>query len=59
MQSSGSPVEGDAREWLTLAHEAVDKAVADAYGWSDYTGEWTDEDILRRLLTLNLQRSGK
>jgi len=44
---------------LTLAHEAVDKAVADAYGWSDYTGEWTDEDILRRLLTLNLQRSGK
>ena len=44
---------------MTLAHEAVDKAVADAYGWSDYTGEWTDEDILRRLLTLNLQRSGK
>ncbi|MGQ3002299.1 MAG: class I SAM-dependent DNA methyltransferase [Hydrogenophaga sp.] len=43
--------------WLALAHETLDKAVAAAYGWGDYTPQWTDEDILRRLLTLNLQRS--
>jgi hypothetical protein len=43
---------------LVLAHEALDKAVAAAYGWSDYTPQWTDEDILRRLLALNQQRSG-
>lgn len=43
--------------WLTLAHESLDKAVAAAYGWSDYTSQWTDEDILRRLLILNQQRT--
>ena len=38
---------------LLLAHEALDKTVADAYGW-----EWpiTDDEILRRLLELNLAR---
>jgi hypothetical protein len=46
-------------QWLTLAHEALDKAVAAAYGWSDYTPQWTDEDILRRLLALNQQRIQK
>lgn len=45
--------------WLVLAHENLDKAVADAYGWSDYTPQWKDEVILRRLLALNQQRSGK
>lgn len=45
--------------WLTLAHETLDKAVAAAYGWSDYTSEWTDEDILHRLLLLNQQRIQK
>lgn len=45
--------------WLALAHETLDQAVAAAYGWSDYTPQWTDELILRRLLTLNQQRSGK
>lgn len=44
--------------WLALAHETLDKAVAAAYGWSDYTPQWTGADILRRLLTLNQQRSG-
>ncbi|MDM0074428.1 N-6 DNA methylase [Variovorax sp. J2P1-59] len=43
--------------WLTLAHEELDKAVAAAYGWNDYTPQWSDEDILRRLLALNQQRS--
>jgi hypothetical protein len=45
--------------WLTLAHENLDKTVAIAYGWSDYTAQWTDDGILRRLLALNRQRSGK
>ena len=44
--------------WLTLAHQALDQAVATAYGWPDYTPQWTD-DLLRRLLALNQRRSGK
>ena len=43
--------------WLDLAHQALDKAVAAAYGWPDYTPEMLDEEILRRLLALNLERS--
>lgn len=43
--------------WLKIAHEALDKAVAAAYGWHDYTPEWTNEEILRRLLALNLERA--
>lgn len=44
-------------QWLCLAHEALDRAVASAYGWSDYDADWPDEVILRRLLALNQQRS--
>ena len=43
--------------WLALALEALDNAVAAAYGWQDYTPAIPDEDILRRLLALNLARS--
>jgi methylase of polypeptide subunit release factors len=43
--------------WLNLAHEELDKAVATAYGWPDYTPEMPDDEILRRLLALNLQRA--
>ncbi|KJS80691.1 MAG: DNA methyltransferase, partial [Pseudomonas sp. BICA1-14] len=43
--------------WLDNAHKVLDKAVADAYGWTDYTPEMSDEDILHRLLALNLERS--
>lgn len=43
--------------WLDMAHEALDTAVAAAYGWSDYTPEMPDEEILKRLLALNLARS--
>ena len=43
--------------WLDAAHKELDKAVAVAYGWSDYTPEMPDEEILGRLLALNLQRS--
>jgi type II restriction/modification system DNA methylase subunit YeeA len=42
---------------LRLRQEKIDKAVAAAYGWHDYTPEWTDEEILRRLLALNLERA--
>lgn len=42
--------------WLDNAHKTLDKAVAAAYGWIDYTPEMTDEIILGRLLTLNRER---
>ena len=45
--------------WLAKAHEALDAAVATAYGWHDYSPAMPDEEILQRLLALNLQRSGK
>ena len=44
--------------WLASAHEALNLAVAQAYGWSDYTAAMPDEEILSRLLALNLQRAG-
>lgn len=44
--------------WLILANDKLDKAVAAAYGWTDYTAEWKNEDVLRRLLALNKERSG-
>ena len=43
--------------WLALAHQALDKAVAAAYGWADYTPEMPDDELLRRLLALNLERA--
>jgi len=42
---------------LKLRQEKLDRAVAAAYGWTDYNPVMSDEDILRRLLTLNLERS--
>jgi hypothetical protein len=43
--------------WLGATHEALDLAVARAYGWLDYTPAMADEEILKRLLALNLERS--
>lgn len=43
--------------WLDMAHKALDQAVAAAYGWADYTPEMPDDEILRRLLALNLERA--
>ncbi len=37
-------------QWLADAHEALDEAVAAAYGWP---ADISDDDILRELLTLN------
>ncbi len=45
--------------WLSMAHEALDRAVAAAYGWDDYTPDMPDEDILKRLLALNHERAAK
>ncbi len=42
--------------WLDNAHKTLDAAVAAAYGWADYTPQMPDEEILRRLLALNLTR---
>ena len=42
--------------WLDNAHKTLDAAVARAYGWAEYTVEMPDEEILRRLLRLNLER---
>ena len=45
--------------WLDNAHQALDAAVAAAYGWADYTPAMPDEEILRRLLALNLERAAR
>jgi len=42
--------------WLDLAHKRLDAAVFDAYGWPH---DLSDEEILERLLALNLERAGK
>jgi hypothetical protein len=40
--------------WLTLAHKKLDETVFAAYGWPT---DLTDEQILEKLLALNLERS--
>ena len=42
--------------WLDLAHQKLDAAVATAYGWPS---DLTDEQILERLLALNLERAAE
>ena len=39
-----------------MAHAQLDEAVAAAYGWADNTAGMPDEEILKRLLALNLER---
>ncbi|OQY21221.1 MAG: SAM-dependent methyltransferase [Anaerolineaceae bacterium 4572_32.2] len=41
--------------WLDLAHQKLDRAVLDGYGWPHGL---SDEEILERLLALNLERAG-
>lgn len=43
--------------WLSMAHQQLDQAVAAAYDWTDYTPAMPDDEILKRLLALNLARS--
>ena len=40
--------------WLDEAHKKLDAAVFDAYGWPH---DLSNEEILTRLLALNLERS--
>jgi hypothetical protein len=40
--------------WLADAHDALDRAVASAYGWPE---DITTDDALQRLLALNLARA--
>jgi len=42
--------------WLDLAHKKLDEAVFSAYGWES---NLSDEEILEKLLKLNLERSQK
>jgi hypothetical protein len=42
--------------WLDLAHKRLDEAVFAAYGWP---ADLADDDLLARLLALNLQRAGE
>lgn len=42
--------------WLDLAHKKLDNAVLDVYAWPH---DITDNEILERLLVLNLERSSK
>jgi hypothetical protein len=42
--------------WLDLAHKKLDAAVAAAYG---FPADLTDEQILERLLALNLERAAE
>jgi hypothetical protein len=42
--------------WLDLAHQKLDAAVAAAYGWPP---DLTDEQILEKLLALNLERAAE
>ena len=43
-------------QWLADAHEALDAAVAAAYGWS---ADISDDDVLRELLALNGGAAGR
>lgn len=42
--------------WLDLGHKTLDGAVLDAYGWPH---DITDDEILERLLALNLERASR
>jgi hypothetical protein len=43
-------------DWLSSAHQRLDEAVFAAYGWP---GELSDDEILARLLALNLARAAQ
>ena len=45
----------DPPTWLEIAHREVDGAVFAAYGWE---ADLSDDEILERLLALNLERAG-
>ena len=52
------PAAGDFAPRLDVLHRALDEAVCDAYGW-EYDVLADEEEILRRLLALNLERAAR
>ena len=48
---------GSASDIRMPAPPSLSPAVAAAYGWNDWTPQMADDEILRRLLALNLQRT--
>ncbi|MGH2561331.1 MAG: hypothetical protein ACRDJH_19860 [Thermomicrobiales bacterium] len=50
----------DRPTWLVNMHAARDRAIWDAYGWDDPDPATApEEDILSRLLALNLERASE
>ena len=45
--------------WLANLHDALDAAVFAAYGWEEAPDELGEEELLGRLLALNLARAGQ
>ena len=45
--------------WLDHAHKELDKAVAAAYGWTDWGDGLADDAILERLFRLNQERAAR
>jgi hypothetical protein len=43
--------------WLATVHAVLDRTVFAAYGWPEGIGD--DEEILKSLLALNLERSAR
>ena len=44
--------------WLPHLHATLDASVHAAYGWAESPGELGEEELLSRLLALNLGRGG-
>lgn len=44
--------------WLANLHDTLDAAVFAAYGWPESPSELGEENLLARLLALNLKRAG-
>lgn len=47
----------EAPPWLSDAHQKLDRAVARAYGWADYSVSISDDELVSRLLALNHAQS--
>lgn len=43
--------------WLLTAQAALDRAVATAYGWSDYSEDLPDSELIARIARLSLERN--
>lgn len=63
--ANGEKITKSARDFaprLATLHDALDAAVLAAYGWSDLVGKLRtpegDQELLRRLLALNVMRAG-